>query len=112
MDKIGADFYRSVEMVGSRLGAKALVLQLPIGAENDFEGVVDLVEMKALRWDGSIGASAVISEIPSDLKEKAEEYRENSLKWLWKLMSLLWRLIWKVLCQPTSNLFLLFVREL
>ncbi|EJF84584.1 elongation factor G [Bartonella elizabethae Re6043vi] len=80
MDKIGADFYRSVEMVGSRLGAKALVLQLPIGAENDFEGVVDLVEMKALKWDGSIGASAVISEIPSDLKEKAEEYREKLIE--------------------------------
>ncbi|WP_375655072.1 MULTISPECIES: elongation factor G [unclassified Bartonella] len=80
MDKIGADFYRSVEMVGSRLGAKALVLQLPIGAENDFEGVVDLVEMKALKWDGSIGASAVISEIPSELKEKAEEYREKLIE--------------------------------
>ncbi|WP_375678921.1 MULTISPECIES: elongation factor G [unclassified Bartonella] len=80
MDKIGADFYRSVEMVGSRLGAKALVLQLPIGAENDFEGVVDLVEMKALKWDGSIGSSAVISEIPSDLKEKAEEYREKLIE--------------------------------
>lgn len=80
MDKIGADFYRSVEMVGSRLGAKAIVLQLPIGAENDFEGVVDLVEMKALKWDGSIGASAVISEIPSDLKEKAEEYREKLIE--------------------------------
>ncbi|MBB5074380.1 elongation factor G [Bartonella callosciuri] len=80
MDKIGADFYRSVEMVSSRLGAKALVLQLPIGAENDFEGVVDLVEMKALKWDGSIGASAVVSEIPSDLKEKAEEYREKLIE--------------------------------
>ncbi|AQX19963.1 elongation factor G [Bartonella sp. WD16.2] len=77
MDKIGADFYRSVEMVGSRLGAKALVVQLPIGSENDFEGVVDLVEMKALRWDGSIGASATVSEIPVELKEKAEEYREK-----------------------------------
>lgn len=80
MDKIGADFYRSVEMVGSRLGAKALVLQLPIGAENDFEGVVDLVEMKALKWDGSIGASAVVGDIPSDLKEKAEEYREKLIE--------------------------------
>ncbi|WP_019221627.1 elongation factor G [Bartonella senegalensis] len=77
MDKIGADFYRSVEMVGSRLGAKALVLQLPIGAENDFEGVVDLIEMKALRWDGSIGATATVDEIPADLKGKAEEYREK-----------------------------------
>ncbi|WP_019222539.1 elongation factor G [Bartonella rattaustraliani] len=80
MDKIGADFYRSVEMVGSRLGAKALVVQLPIGSENDFEGVVDLVEMRALKWDGSIGASAVVSEIPSDLKEKAEEYREKLIE--------------------------------
>ncbi|AQX30889.1 MULTISPECIES: elongation factor G [Bartonella] len=77
MDKIGADFYRSVEMVGSRLGAKALVIQLPIGSENDFEGVVDLIEMKALKWDGSIGASATVGEIPVELKEKAEEYREK-----------------------------------
>lgn len=76
MDKIGADFYRSVEMVGSRLGAKALVLQLPIGAENDFQGIVDLVEMKAYVWDGTIGASAAEVAIPDDLKEKAAEYRE------------------------------------
>ena len=77
MDKIGADFYRSVEMVGSRLGAKALVLQLPIGAENDFEGVIDLIDMKALTWDGSIGGHTVTSEIPAEMKEKAEEYREK-----------------------------------
>ncbi|WP_295967879.1 elongation factor G [uncultured Bartonella sp.] len=77
MDKIGADFYRSVEMVGSRLGAKALVLQLPIGAENDFEGVIDLIDMKALTWDGSIGGHTITSEIPADMKEKAEEYREK-----------------------------------
>ncbi|WP_279098845.1 elongation factor G [Bartonella apis] len=77
MDKIGADFYRSVEMVGSRLGAKALVLQLPIGAENDFEGVIDLIDMKALTWDGSIGGHTVTSEIPVDMKDKAEEYREK-----------------------------------
>lgn len=77
MDKIGADFYRSVEMVGTRLGAKALVLQLPIGAENDFIGVVDLIEMKALTWDGSIGATATVGEIPADLKDKADEYREK-----------------------------------
>ncbi|AGF74665.1 elongation factor G [Bartonella australis AUST/NH1] len=80
MDKIGADFYRSVEMVGSRLGAKALVIQLPIGSENDFEGVVDLIEMKALKWDGSIGSSATVSEIPVELKEKAEEYREKMIE--------------------------------
>lgn len=77
MDKVGADFYRSVEMVESRLGAKALVLQLPIGAENDFQGVVDLVEMKAYVWDGTIGAEAAEVDIPEDLVAKAEEYREN-----------------------------------
>ena len=80
MDKIGADFYRCVEMVGSRLGAKALVLQLPIGAENEFAGVVDLIEMKAYTWDGTIGASAVVSDIPADLKDKAEEYREKMIE--------------------------------
>lgn len=80
MDKIGADFYRCVEMVGSRLGAKALVVQLPIGAENEFEGVIDLIEMKALTWDGSIGAAATVGEIPADLKEKAEEYREKLIE--------------------------------
>lgn len=77
MDKIGADFYRCVEMVGSRLGAVALPVQLPIGAENEFEGVIDLIEMKALVWDGTIGAAATEREIPADLKEKAEEYREK-----------------------------------
>jgi len=77
MDKIGADFYRSVEMVASRLGAKALVVQLPIGAENDFVGVVDLVEMKALTWDGNIGSPAEVGEIPADMQDKAAQYREK-----------------------------------
>lgn len=80
MDKIGADFYRSVEMVGSRLGARALVVQLPIGAENDFVGVIDLVEMKALTWDGEIGSPAQIGEIPADMQEKAAEYREKMVE--------------------------------
>ncbi|MBC8717263.1 MULTISPECIES: elongation factor G [Brucella/Ochrobactrum group] len=80
MDKIGADFYRCVEMVGSRLGAVALPIQLPIGAENEFEGVIDLIEMKALTWDGTIGASATVGEIPADLKDKAEEYREKLIE--------------------------------
>ncbi len=77
MDKIGADFYRSVEMVKSRLGAKAVVMQLPVGAESDFKGVVDLIEMKALIWrDETLGAAWDVVEIPADLKDKAEEYRE------------------------------------
>ncbi|MFS2326900.1 MULTISPECIES: elongation factor G [Brucella] len=80
MDKIGADFYRCVEMVGSRLGAVALPVQLPIGAENEFEGVIDLIEMKALTWDGTIGAAATVGEIPADLKDKAEEYREKLIE--------------------------------
>jgi elongation factor G len=80
MDKIGADFYRCVEMVGSRLGAIALPVQLPIGAENEFEGVIDLIEMKALTWDGTIGAAATVGEIPADLKDQAEEYREKLIE--------------------------------
>eukprot|EP00873_Tetraselmis_striata_P030647 jgi/Tetstr1/450911/TSEL_037947.t1 len=81
MDKIGADFYRSVEMVGTRLGAKAVVLQLPIGAENEFAGVVDLIEMKAYVWDGEeLGAKWDIVDIPADLKDRAEEYREQMIE--------------------------------
>lgn len=78
MDKIGADFYRSYEMIGSRLGAHAVVMQLPVGAENDFKGVVDLVEMNALIWrDETLGAAWDVVEIPADLKEKAEQFREK-----------------------------------
>ena len=81
MDKIGADFYRSVEMVGSRLGAIAVVMQLPIGAENDFKGVIDLIEMNALVWrDESLGAQWDVVDIPEDMKEKAAEYREKLIE--------------------------------
>ncbi|HTT97938.1 MAG TPA: elongation factor G [Rhizomicrobium sp.] len=81
MDKIGADFYRSVEMIGSRLGAQAVVMQLPIGAESEFKGVVDLVEMNALVWrDETLGAAWDVVEIPADLKAKAEEYREKMIE--------------------------------
>jgi len=81
MDKIGADFFRSVEMVKSRLGATPVVMQLPIGAENDFKGVVDLIEMNALVWrDESLGAQWDVVEIPEDLKAQAEEYREKLIE--------------------------------
>ncbi|MEO4040736.1 elongation factor G [Hoeflea sp. CAU 1731] len=81
MDKIGADFYRSVDMVKSRLGAIPVVMQLPIGAESDFKGVIDLIEMNALVWrDESLGAQWDIVEIPADLKDKAEEYREKLIE--------------------------------
>ena len=81
MDKIGADFFRSVEMVKSRLGAVPVVMQLPIGAENDFKGVVDLIEMNALVWrDETLGAAWDVVEIPADLKALAEEYREKLIE--------------------------------
>ncbi|MGN6146041.1 MAG: elongation factor G [Mesorhizobium sp.] len=81
MDKIGADFYRCLEMIKSRLGAIPLAMQLPIGAESDFKGVVDLIEMNALVWrDESLGAAWDVVEIPADLKAKAEEYREKLIE--------------------------------
>jgi len=82
MDKLGADFYYTVGTIVDRLGAKPLVMQLPIGAEDNFDGVVDLVDMKALLWPGKVetGTPPQIEEIPEDLKEKAEEYREKLLE--------------------------------
>ncbi|MBX3597250.1 MAG: elongation factor G [Rhizobiaceae bacterium] len=81
MDKIGADFYRSYEMIKSRLGATAVAMQLPIGAESEFKGVVDLIEMNALVWrDEALGAQWDVVEIPADLKSKAEEWREKLIE--------------------------------
>lgn len=83
MDKLGADFYFTVDTIKDRLGAEPLVMQLPIGAENDFVGVVDLISMKALVWEGdakgdvSLGAAYETREIPEDLQAKAEEYRNH-----------------------------------
>jgi len=86
MDKLGADFYFTVDTIIKRLGAKPLVIQLPIGFENTFEGVVDLVEMRALTWRGDakgdveMGAKYDIEEIPADLVEKANEYRAKLIE--------------------------------
>ncbi|MEQ9689497.1 MAG: elongation factor G [Bauldia litoralis] len=81
MDKIGADFYRSVEMIRERLGAKPLVIQLPLGAESDFKGLIDLVLMKAVVWhDETLGADYDYIDIPADLQAKAEEYREQMIE--------------------------------
>ncbi|WP_168706946.1 elongation factor G [Gordonia paraffinivorans] len=82
MDKLGADFYFTVQTIKDRLGAKPLVLQLPIGAEDNFDGVVDLIEQKAITWRGTveIGAEPTIEEIPADLVDKAAEYREQLLE--------------------------------
>ncbi|WP_279753322.1 elongation factor G [Rothia dentocariosa] len=86
MDKMGADFYFTVQTIIDRLGAKPLVIQLPIGAESDFVGVVDLLEMKAYVWPGdskgdvTMGAEYETREIPSDLQTKAEEYRAELIE--------------------------------
>jgi elongation factor G len=77
MDRVGADFDRGVNMIRERLGANAIPLQLPIGKEDTFAGVVDLVEMKAIVWDDeSLGANYEIIEIPEELREQAEAARE------------------------------------
>jgi len=77
MDRVGADFYRVVEQIKTRLGGKPVPLVIPIGKEDDFEGVVDLVTMKAIYWDeASQGMKYEEREIPTELQEKAEEYRE------------------------------------
>jgi len=82
MDKLGADFYFTVKTIVDRLKAKPLVIQLPIGAENDFIGVVDLVEMRALVWHGetALGEKYDVEEIPADLQEKAEQYRAELIE--------------------------------
>ena len=81
MDKIGADFFKSVEMIEDRLGAVPAVVQLPIGAENKFIGVVDLVKMKAIVWDDEgLGAKFHEEDIPADLADQAVEYREKLIE--------------------------------
>ncbi|MEO1656926.1 MAG: elongation factor G [Pseudomonadota bacterium] len=81
MDKLGANFYTSVDSIHDRLAAKTVVLQLPIGEESDFKGVVDLIEMDAIVWnEETLGASFDRVEIPDDLKDKAAEYREKMIE--------------------------------
>ena len=84
LDRTGADFYMCVDMIVSRLNAVPLVLQLPIGNESDFIGVVDLIEMRALTWRGEtvIGEDYEVEEIPADMVDKAKEYREKLIETL------------------------------
>ncbi len=78
MDRTGADFYRCVDMIVDRLGATPLVLQLPIGAESDYKGLIDLLKMKAIVWkDENLGAEFEYLDIPADLQDKADEYRSK-----------------------------------
>jgi elongation factor G len=81
MDKTGADFYKCLQDIIDRLGAKPIAIQLPIGSENDFVGMVDLVIMKAYIWNNeALGAKYETVDIPADLVEKAKEYREKMLE--------------------------------
>src|SRR4051812_18444925 len=84
LDRTGADFYRCVDMMRDRLNANALVLQLPIGNEADFIGVVDLVQMKALVWRGEtkLGEKYEVEDIPADMLEQAQEYRDKLIEQL------------------------------
>jgi elongation factor G len=84
LDRTGADFYRCIQMMIDRLAATPLVLQLPIGNESDFIGVVDLIGMRALTWRGETqkGEDYAVEEIPADLAEMAAEYREKLLETL------------------------------
>ena len=75
MDKIGADFYMSLQSVKDRLGANTAAIELPIGAESEFNGVIDLVTLKAYHYDGGAEENAEEIEIPEDMKDKVEEYR-------------------------------------
>ena len=78
LDRTGADFFRCVDMIKDRLGAKPLVLQIPVGAEADLKGIVDLVKMKAVIWQNEdLGAKFDLVDIPEDLKEKANQYRKE-----------------------------------
>lgn len=77
MDKIGADFFKCVSDIKTRVGGKPVCVQLPIGAESNFKGIIDLVRMKAVVWeDEGLGAKYHDEEIPADLKDQAEEYRQ------------------------------------
>ena len=81
MDKIGADFYESVDSIHKRLAAKTVIIQLPYGAESAFRGIIDLIRMKAVVWDEEmLGAAFHDEEIPADLVERAKEYREKLIE--------------------------------
>src|SRR5689334_12389334 len=81
MDRVGADFYRAVDTIVDRLKARPVPIQIPVGAEDQFKGIVDLVEMKAVIWrDETLGAKFDIVDIPEDLKEKAQAYREQMIE--------------------------------
>ena len=80
MDIMGADFYRVVKMMHDRLKCNAVPIQLPIGAEDTFKGIIDLVEMKSYIYNDNLGKDITVGDVPEDMKDLAEEYRSNLLE--------------------------------
>lgn len=81
MDRIGADFYRCVDMISTRLGSNPLVIQLPVGASDEYDGLIDLIKMKWIKWSGDdLGAKFEYIDIPENLKDKSVEYREKMIE--------------------------------
>ncbi|RLB09882.1 MAG: elongation factor G, partial [Deltaproteobacteria bacterium] len=86
MDRIGADFFGVVEQIKTKLGANPLPLQIPVGSESDFRGVIDLITMKLVTWDDeSLGAHYEVSDLPSDFEEEASHHREQLIESLCEL---------------------------
>src|SRR5919201_5144742 len=79
-DRLGANFKRSVDMIVDRLGANPVVIQLPIGAEDKFTGVIDLIEMRSLTWPQDTPADPIVGEIPAEMKDEAEKARETMVE--------------------------------
>ena len=78
LDRTGADFFRCVDMIKDRLGAKPLVVQIPVGTESNLKGIIDLIKMKAVLWkEEKLGAEFEVTEIPEDLKESSKKYRQE-----------------------------------
>jgi elongation factor G len=80
MDRVGADFFASVQSMVDRLGARAVPVQLPIGQEDNFRGVVDLVEMRSLSWSDDLGTNLEVGEVPTELAEQANEYHHQLIE--------------------------------
>lgn len=80
MDRMGADFFRGVSMIADRLGANPVPIQIPIGAEDQFKGIIDLVTMKAMVYTDDLGTTSDVADIPGDLVDQANEYREKLLE--------------------------------
>ena len=102
MDRIGADFYRAVETIVDRLKARPVPIQIPVGAEDQFKGIVDLVTMKAVLWrDETLGAKFDITEIPEDLVEKAQAYRDQMIEAVYEFDDILFEKF--VNCEAITN---------